>query len=451
VKRYFRIFIGREEGEGLSNLLIRGSGGALLLRVASAFLAFATSLVLARILGADGYGVFAYALAWAGLLAVPARLGMDTLLVRSVAAYRAKGEWALLKGVLRFARRWVLAASTGIVSLAALGGWIAVGDGDSPTLRAFWIALLAVPLIALNECRQGILRALDRVILGQLPDMVVRSGALLLFAGIAFAATEGLPPEAYVGLAVTAFAVAFLLGALWLVREVPAEVRAARHATDRRAWLLAALPMLFLAGMQVVNRKADVIMLGSIEGTNAAGLYSVASQGADVVLFVLVAINSALGPTVAALHARGEPARLQYVVTRAARATLLASFLVAVTLILLRGVYLGLFGEEFVAASTALTILTVANLLHVAFGSVGVLLVMTGNERLAAKGIGLTVVLNVVLNAILIPRYGLAGAAVATATSMAAGTGLLAFWVVRRLGIDPTAIGRRDSRSDTAP
>jgi O-antigen/teichoic acid export membrane protein len=372
---------------------------------------------------------------------------MDTLLIRSVAVYRARRQWPLLKGVMGFAGRVVLAVSAALVILAATAGWLLVGDAGNSALRAFWIALLAVPVVALNECRQGILRALDRVILGQIPDLLVRPGALLLLVGLAWVLTDALTPEVGVGLAVLAYVIAFLIGAVWLLREVPAEVRTARREIDRKAWLLAALPMLFLAGMQVVNQQTDVLMLGSIMGTKAAGIYSVASQGAGFVMFVLIAVNSALAPTLAALHAREERSRLQYVVTRAARVTLLGCFLVAATLVLLSRVYLGLFGEAFLSGNTALTILAAGSVLNVALIWAGVLLVMTGYERLAAKGIGLTAVLNVVLNAALIPRYGLTGAAIATATSTAIGNGLLVFLVIRRLRIDPTALGLGRDRS----
>jgi len=85
--------------------------------------------------------------------------------------------------------------------------------------------------------------------------------------------------------------------------------------------------------------------------------------------------------------------------------------------------------------------LSVGQLINAATGSVGLLLIMTGYERDAAICVGISAVLNVVLNATLIPKWGLTGAAIATTSSMMVWNILLAIWVYRRLRIHSTALG----------
>ena len=101
-----------------------------------------------------------------------------------------------------------------------------------------------------------------------------------------------------------------------------------------------------------------------------------------------------------------------------------------------------LFGKEFTQGQYALTILCVGRLIHAAAGSVGLLLNMTGNERFTfisnVAGTGL----NVVLNALLIPRWGVEGAALATTSTTILMNIMNTLWVRQKLGIHCTAFGK---------
>ena len=79
-------------------------------------------------------------------------------------------------------------------------------------------------------------------------------------------------------------------------------------------------------------------------------------------------------------------------------------------------------------------------------GPVGLLLNMTGHERETAKGVAISAVLNMVLNFLLIPRWGITGAAVATTVSMIAWNLLLAWQVNTKLTIQPTIFGKTGMR-----
>jgi O-antigen/teichoic acid export membrane protein len=75
-------------------------------------------------------------------------------------------------------------------------------------------------------------------------------------------------------------------------------------------------------------------------------------------------------------------------------------------------------------------------------GPVGVVLIMTGHERDAALAIGVSAVLNLILNAILIPGWGMEGAAVATAASTVVWNILMAIALYQRSGIHSTILGK---------
>jgi O-antigen/teichoic acid export membrane protein len=95
---------------------------------------------------------------------------------------------------------------------------------------------------------------------------------------------------------------------------------------------------------------------------------------------------------------------------------------------------LQLFGESYTEASGFLWLLIGGLIIRSLVGPAESLLTMVGQERACAAAYGLTLLVNVVLNLLLIPQFGLWGAAMATATSMVVEA--LALWLVvkRRLG-----------------
>ncbi|TVM04151.1 MAG: flippase [Candidatus Brocadia sp. WS118] len=426
----------------LKGRLARNASGSFGLKIASAGLSFIVGLLLARLLGSTGYGTYAYAMNWVGLLAVPGTLGLDRLLVREVAAYETNAEWRLLRGLLRWANQAVLIVSSGLALLAAFIGWILVSHKDSLVQIPFLIALTSLPLVTLIRLRQSVLRGLNRVIAGQVPEMLIQPVIFIFFIGAAYMLLgKRLTAPWTLGMNLAATAVAFGVGTRVLLKTLPLPVQETFPSYKIREWIRSALPLMFIAGMKIINAKTDIIMLGAIKGPQEAGIYSVANRGAELISFILIAINTALAPTVVNLFAAGEIKKLQKIITKSTRIILIFSLPIGLILIVFGHWFLLLFGESFTQGRTTLSILSAGQLVNATMGSVGLLLVMTGHERSVAIGVGISAALNVILNALLIPQWGTAGAAIATASSMIAWNILLAIWVYKKLGVHSTVMG----------
>jgi O-antigen/teichoic acid export membrane protein len=209
-----------------------------------------------------------------------------------------------------------------------------------------------------------------------------------------------------------------------------------------RAWMIRALPLVLMGSMFLVNSNADILMLGALAGPGDAGLYKAASRGAELVTFGLLAVSVPLGPAVARMYAAGDSKLLQRTVTRWARLAFVPAASLAAGFILWGQSFLALFGPDFVTdkARTTLAILSAGQLFNVAAGPVGLLLIMTKKERMAAVGVTLAAGINIAMNAVLIPLYGLEGAAVATVISMVAWNLMLVFFVRAHLHINPAVL-----------
>ena len=404
-------------------------------------LAFACTLLLARLLGTAGFGVYSYALAWMVLLAVPALLGMDQLLIREVAASRARADWGTLRGLLRRANGAVLAVSCG---LALAAGLVASRVPESPQSRmhlTFRVALLFLPLIALTRVRQAVMQGLHLVTLGAMPEQLVQPGLLLTFLGIAYSLHYRLTASAGMFANVAAAAAAFALGAYLLSRSLPPEVKRAAPVYRDREWVRSSIPLVFTAGVAVLFAQADTLILGAFKGAAAVGFYTVAHKGSELIGVVLAAQISAFASTASNLYALGEKERLQRIVTRLARWTLLISMPLAIAMIVFGRWYLLLYGPGFVQARTTLAILSVGQLGNVAMGCTGILLVMTGHEQRVAVAISVGAVANLALSFALAPRWGAEGVAIAYASSMILWNVWAAIDLYRRTGLNATALG----------
>jgi O-antigen/teichoic acid export membrane protein len=414
------------------------------LRIAFSGLSFLVTVLLARLLGTAGFGAYSYAFAWIVLLGIPAILGSDQLLVREVAAHHAKSDWGLMRGLLRRANGAVLLVSLGLALLAAALAWALRGRWPSPImLPTFWVALILLPLVTLTRVRQGAMQGLHRVALGAMPEQLIQPALLVGLLSMAYLFwRQRLTAPLAMGLNVGAAAVAFAVGAVLLYRTLPLPVKEAAPVYRDMAWARSALPLVFIASMGVLFGQADTLILGAIKGAQAVGVYSVAHKGAEFITFALVVQNAAFASTAASLYAARDFERLQRLVTRLARWTLLACLPLAIGMIGFGYWFLlYCYGPQFTQARTALAILSFGQLVSVGIGSVGVLLVMTGHERDCATGIAAGAVANILLNLLLVPRWGTEGAAVAYAGSMILWNVLMAVLLYRKVGLHSTPLG----------
>ena len=120
------------------------------------------------------------------------------------------------------------------------------------------------------------------------------------------------------------------------------------------------MPLLLFTGMYMLNGQVDILLLGLIKGAREAGIYQVASRIAGLIGFFLLAAMPALAPEISSLYAARRMDRLQQVITRAVRLTLLASLPVGLALIIFgRWLLAHLFGADFAQGKNTLAILSV--------------------------------------------------------------------------------------------
>lgn len=425
----------------LGRRLARGSAWAFLAYVGGAALTFVAQLVIARLMGATSYGVYSYVLAWISVLAYGSTLGFNVVLLRFVPAYGVDEQWALARGIIRFALAWSLAAA---LVTAAVGALIVMASSERlhPELaHSMLIGMAAVPLITMYLVGGAVLRVFGGVVSALLPERVVRDG-LLLACVVLIALTTARPPNATLVTAALLFSSAATVGLVAIIawRLWLPDLRGVRPAYAAREWWPSVMPLMVMTGVDVLMTRTGVMLLGWTGNIREAGIFAVGFNVSMLLVLPRVAVSTMFAPTVADLHARGDRQALQRVFANASTLSLAGSAALAVPLLFLMGPLLRWFGEDFASGSRIAYILVIGQVFAAATGPQQSLLTMTGHERAAAAMMIASAVLNIVGCLLGIPRYGPIGAALATTATMVAWNVAMAVYIHKHLNLLPGLI-----------
>lgn len=435
---------GAGAGDGLRRHFVFGTGGSFVLKLVAVAVSFVCTVLIRRTLPLATYGAVFYALNFIVLLSIPAVFGMDRLLVREVAAFTARNELPLLRGVLRWTSVAGLVTSLGTAAVAAavVCALLRAGQGNRGMLIAILVALPMLPVRTLSILRQSALRGLKHVLIAFVPDLLIPPMLVLaLFgAGVLFF-RDALNAETTLMMQMAGLATALAVGVFVLRWRLPTPIWQGGAEYRPGSWFRSALMLMLVSSMYTLNARTDTFLLGLFKGDASVGVYSGALGAAEFMAFIQMAVNTTLAPAAAQLYAQRDMARLQQVLRKLVRYTFGASLAAALGFIVFGHWYLLIFGKAYTAGYTALAILCVGQLISASAGSVGVILTMTGYEKDAALGSAIGVTLSILLGLALIPVWGIEGAALANAAGVAVWNIMLSVTVRRRLGLHASIIG----------
>ncbi len=418
-------------------ILAKEAGIALIIQFAGILLTYVVQVFLARWMGRTEFGIYEYVVAWSVLLAIPAGLGLPHTVLRFVSEYRVKEEWGLLQGIVRSSWLMTILASLLVSLLAA--GVILLLNYYHPFAYAtpLLIGIGLIPLQSFVELQSGTARAANDITLAYAPSKIIWPVLLICSAFLVLETTHSLTGNLVIAIAqiTLLLVVLFQLGLLWL--KLNQEFEASKSTYAIKEWLSVALILLFELACFIILTETDTIMVGSILGAQEAGMYSAAVSTARWVHFILTISNIVAAPSFAALYAKGDIEGLQKVVSAVGLWVFWPSLAISVFLILFSQPILGIFGSEFITASWQLKILVLGELALPCFNPVAYVMLMTGHQNKCLPVTISAAVVNLVLNAILIPLIGALGAAIATAFCFLVWNFCISFLVVKYVGVNP--------------
>jgi O-antigen/teichoic acid export membrane protein len=407
------------------------------LKAAITLLNFALVTLAARALGIDTFGTYSLLFSAAGLLGIAATLGQQVLVMRFWSEYLAAGRADLLKGALIFSGGTCLAGS--VLFGLPFYLWCAAAHGsDIAGAVTFYLVMVSLVMTTAHLVRTavGVGRGDGFAnILLALPGAVYLTLCLLKGSGAELVTLFGVMGAG------AALAVAIHIVALRrsLAENCP-EFAKARPAFEFSQWVSRSARLWLSNALEAANQYLDVLVIGYLVDPATAGAWFVLTRVANVISVATDAIHMFSTRHIPELYYRGQFAQLSCILDTVAWVTLIVILGSIAGIVIAGGWLLAIFSNAYVAYHGVLIVLSIGAAAAAAAGPSSPILMLTGHEGRYLAIIGGAVLLRVIGFAVLIPLFGVAGAAAAVALSALSMTLLLRRAVRDCTGIDASIL-----------
>lgn len=408
---------------------------AFVIRVASAAIAFISQIVLARLMGEFEYGIFAFVWVLVVLAGNLSCLGFHTSVIRFLHQHRAGGEMATVRG-LNLTVRVIALVSSSLLAGAGLLFLQFFGDRmEAYYLVPVTLALFTMPMIALGDVLEGTARSNGWTIVALSPTYLIRPSLILVFmlAALWFGA-----PHTAVTAMEAALAATYVTTLVQLIRLSMRLHKLYGHGNRQYEigpWFRYSLPLFLVDGIGFLLTNADVVVVGLYLPPDQVGIYYAAAKTIVLVQFVYFSIKAVAQPRFSQMMAEGDMDGLAVFAGQTVRWSFWPSLAIGLCALAAGELLLSLFGSAFTAGYWLMAILFSGIMAKALVGPGEVLLSMAGRQNLCVLLYTVTLAASITLNVVLIPHFGLIGAASATAAATMIEALLLHIAVRRTLGI----------------
>lgn len=397
--------------------ILRGGISSLILKIIGAILMLGFNVLLARKLGAKEAGIYYISLTCAIVASMFSRAGFDNVLLRFTAANAIMKSWDQVKGVYEKTIKISLILSI-LATLILLGSAHEISriifqksDLEEP-IR--FIALSIIPTVIAILHAQG-LKGLKYIGASQIIEST--GIPLVSIIGLYFWADDYGIKGAILAYNLATFLTAVLGVYIW--KKVTPQLLEIKGRFDLAKIVSTSIPLLWVDVMGLILNWSGTVSLGIWGKSSDVGIFNAASRASLLISFILIAATPAIAPKFAELYRIGDLKSLKNVVKKTADITTIVAIPVVIFFVIKSSWIMSLFGAEYINGNIILIILSLGQFVNVATGSVSFLLIMSGKEWLVRDSMILGGIINIIFNLILVPRFGIIGAALATSTSFA--------------------------------
>ena len=419
--------------------LLKGSGISFILRFGGLAAGYLLTLMIANLFGAKGLGDYVLAITVLKLFTLLAKLGLDTTSIRFIASFASQEKWT---SIFKFRKQVVSILSVSSVAASLLMYFLSVPIAELINANALYIQITAFFVLPTTffMLHYQSLRGLKRIAefsffyaMAQALFSIISIIILYHFFTISdvpgqFFTISDVPVYAYLISVLIVSLLSFISFRYWLNKRSKGKESAEQEMMSYSSLLKTSIPLMFAQSVQFIMAWTATLVLGAIQTPNVVngittnvqevGVYHTAFKLSMFAAVALMSINSIASPKFAEMFGKNDIEGLKKVVHQSTQMIFWTSVPLVIIFFIFPEFFLGLFGEEFKIGVTAFIFLSCGRLISSFSGSVGNILQMTGNQNIYAKILLFGAILNVLLNLILIPRYGINGAAIASMSSL---------------------------------
>ena len=406
---------GNKRGIPSKNIITAAKGGGIsfLGKIAANIIGLFFVLVMARLLGTQDYGVYKLMIILISVLSGIAALGLSSGLKRFIAIANNEGDdssiWAYIQVGIGIPS--VLGISFAfIVYLTA--ELIAVEIFNEPRLiEILKIGSLAIPVFVLLHIFSGIAIGFKKIEYQTYTQEILFNLLKLILSIVAVSLGFGLFG---VTLAYVISSLVALVLLIHLVTKLFSFKRPLNSASNNtREFIKYSIPLLFSLILNKFSRRLETIALGIFNISATVGIYSVILTISQVGNLGFTAIRDISSPIFAELHNKKHQEELKSLYQATNKWSLSLNIPIFLTILVFGENILSAFGKDFEAGSKGMIILAAGVLLNSATGTCGALLNMAGYSRISFYNSIVFIIITIILDLLLIPDFGLVGAALA--------------------------------------
>lgn len=410
----------------------RGTVLAFILKLAGSGLAFGFNVALARLLGAEGAGLYFLALAITTVGSVAGRVGLDNTLLRFVATHATHEDWTGVRGVYTLGMRVAFGVSGAVTLMVFLAApWLAIAFFKKPELTEplRWMSLSILPFALLNlqaESLKGLKHIRDAMILQSIGVPLL--SLMLIYPLTHLAGVTG------VAWAYAASTLMIMLLGVWVwQREVSTFSSSERKPFSLQVLWTSCRPLFVVSIMNnAVRAWMPLLILGIWVSSEEVGIFGAELRVLALTTMMLFTLNNVLAPKIAELYAKKEMAILATTARRSTAILISLSSPLFFVLIFFPDWVMSMFGDDFRKGGLGLAIMALGQVVNVSAGTLGTILIVSGNEHYIQKMTLIFTGLLVLLLLIFVPAYGAFGAAVSISVS-ATGLSLVTVWQAEKV------------------
>ena len=402
----------------LKNFLIKNSLKVLLLRASGIVLMFLLSLFLTNSFSAEIVGQYDFVRSFLMILSGASLLGTNQAIIYYSGILTSKKSFGSIKSIY-FKMNFLI-----LIACAILYAPLLVIDKEvinqifnkQGAYELVSLSLQGLVFYSITMLNIDTIRALKHTLISEGFRNIFRYTPFFIFSIILYIIDS---PEYLVLWFIYGFVVIFVISTAVVYfflfnKNFP---KSAAHNFSSTEILRASYPMALSAISYFLMQSTDVLFISAYDTFESVAYYSIAVKLATVTALALISVNIVIAPKIASIYNDKNFSQLKLILKKATRMNVVISLPIIIILLFFSEYVLSTFGSNYILAKNALWILLIAQFFNSITGPSALYLNMTGRQKKLNVILVISLLINVLLNIILVPDFGMLGAAISTTIS----------------------------------